>query len=108
MDNTRKMKVIPFPGIDERYWHDQVEPKYRQALINGGASEEMIVYVCGNLKDIYLTHCKAIPLNFSANESETKVIDKVLEKMAGDFKTIIDQMMIEIMKREIQLFKNNK
>ena len=107
MYNTQKMKVIPFPGLDERYWHDQVEPKYRQALINSGASGEMIDHVCGNLKDICLTYCKAIPLNFSATESEIKVIDKVLDKMVGDVKTIIDQLMIEIMRREIQLYKNN-
>jgi hypothetical protein len=108
MPNNNNMKVIPFPGLDERYWHVNIEPKFRQALIKGGTSEETTNHVCGDLKKIYLTHCKAIPLHFSATESETKVINKILEKMAGHFKTIIDQLMIEIMKREIKLYEYDK
>ena len=59
----------------------------------------MIDHVCINLKEILLTQFIAIPLNFSATASEAKVMNKVLKNMAGDSKTIVDQLMIEIMKQ---------
>ncbi len=108
MTDKYTMQVTTFSGLDERYWREQVEPKYRQALIKGGASGEMIDHVCVNLKEILLTQFIAIPLNFPITESEAKVMNKVLKNMAGDSKTIVDQLMIEIMKQLIKFYEYEK
>jgi hypothetical protein len=99
-----KDNVIQFPGVSEREW-SKIEDSIRSSHKKDDIPQDFTDELCHTMKVILLEANKAKDFSVSYDGDIHKTVVNAAEQVSAHYKSVVEGLINEIVKREIELYK---